>query len=328
MKKIALRLGAQQRCSQAGFTLVELLVSIGIIGLLISLLLPAVQQSRESARRTQCRSNLRQIGLASHHFVDIYGHFPSNGWGFDWIGDPDRGAGRKQPGGWIYQILPMSERSELFSLGSGQSPAEKRASLKQLSRQTMYLFNCPTRPEEQLGPQLAALAPLFKNSDFDSFVAKTDYAVNEGDFITNTRSSPQTLQEGDSPTFLWEDVSAATGLCFLRSTVRPGDVQDGSSQTYLAGEKSVAVADYNNSSSFGHDQSMYCGVDLDISRWVLAPPVSDTGDAHVRRFGSSHTDFCNMLFADGSVHGISYSIDATVHQRLGNRRDGNPVGEW
>ena len=314
--------------SWRGFTLVELMVSIAIIGLLIAVLLPAVQQSREAVRRTQCSNNLRQIGIASHNFVDTYGYFPSNGWGFDWVGDPDRGAGPKQPGGWIYQLLPLLERPDLASLGSGADPAEKRVSLKELSRISIQVFKCPTRPENTLGPQLAQLAPLLKNSDFDDFVAKTDYAVNEGDFITNTKQSPNTLAEGDSPSFAWENTADATGMSFLRSSVMPRDVQDGSSQTYFAGEKSVSKQDYNASSSIGHDQSMYCGVDVDINRWVISGPVPDTGDANIRRFGSAHVDICYMLMVDGSVHGISYSIDSNVHRRLGNRKDGQVVGEW
>src|SRR5687768_6477407 len=85
-----------------GFTLVELLVVIAIIGILVALLLPAVQAARESARRTQCKNHLKQLSLAFLTHENTYGYFPSGGWGWVWTGDPDLGSGERQPGGWAY----------------------------------------------------------------------------------------------------------------------------------------------------------------------------------------------------------------------------------
>src|SRR5262245_5204062 len=87
------------------FTLVELLVVIAIIGILVGLLLPAVQAAREAARRTQCQHNMKQLGLAMLNHHDTYKRFPSAGWGAWWGPDPDRGTGRKQPGGWTFSLL-------------------------------------------------------------------------------------------------------------------------------------------------------------------------------------------------------------------------------
>lgn len=311
------------RESRHGVTVVEILVVMVVIGVLVALLLPAVQNARESARRIQCRNNLRQLGEAMHLHESRYGRFPSNGWGYLWVGDPDRGTDKAQPGGWIYNLLPDSEQASLRKINAGLSAVQRRQAMSTVLGTPLALLTCPSRPTSGTGPA----GPLFqpRNANSTPTVAKTDYAVNEGDYITDTDAGPPSTDVGDDPLYPWTDVSQATGICYLRSETRFRDITDGSSQTYLLGEKHVNRQSYSTSDDAGYDQSMYSGVDLDISRWAIDPPLQDSTANNDRQFGSAHAQACHMLFCDGAVKAISYSIDREVHRRLGNRRDGQIV---
>ena len=134
-----------RRIARPAFTLVELLVVIAIIGVLVALLLPAVQSAREAARRLQCKSHLKQLALGSLVHHDRQQFFPSGGWGRRWVCDPDRGFGRRQPGGWAYHILPFIEQEPLHTLGAGASDAEKRRLNAARIGTPLPIFYCPTR---------------------------------------------------------------------------------------------------------------------------------------------------------------------------------------
>src|SRR5580698_9757873 len=108
-----------KRKPAAGFTLVELLVVIAIIGLLIAILLPAIQAAREAARRSQCANNLKQMAGAALNHESARKFLPTGGWGHNWIGDPDMGFGQSQPGGWAYSIMFFMEATTNIMQSSG-----------------------------------------------------------------------------------------------------------------------------------------------------------------------------------------------------------------
>lgn len=317
--------GRALRCRAAwGFTLIEVLIVIAIIGLLLALLLPAVQAAREAARLTACQNNAHQIGVAMQLHEAAFRRLPSGGWGFRWVGDPDRGTDVRQPGGWIYSILPYVERTDLASLGKGQPAPQKRVALASLMEQPVAALVCPTRRAAELGPFDLAWPPF--NADPVPLVAKSDYAVNGGDILIRSGFGPPDLATADSPNYAWPDFSLATGVCHVRSRIRLADIRDGQSSTFMVGEKNVCLEGLDP----GDDQSMYVGYDQDQTRWAAVdwPPTRDTTTPFPERFGSSHPGVAVFLMCDGSVHAIAYSIDAQTFRRLGNRRDGMPVGEF
>jgi prepilin-type N-terminal cleavage/methylation domain-containing protein len=265
--------------SRRGFTLVELLVVIAIIGILMALLLPAVQAARESGRRTQCKNNLKQLGLAMENHASAHGRYPSNGWGYLWIGDPDRGTGREQPGGWIYNILPYVEERALADIGRQMDSDDKRQVLPRLMRAPLPVLTCPTRSSPQLLPSSPKVVPY--NAQWTAELAKTDYAVNEGDYFIIPGPGPSTLTQGDSPDYHWPNTKRATGICSVRTGVDAAKVRDGLSHTYLIGEKFVSTLYYHTWDDLGHDQSTYSGRCVDISRWVMATPLRDCDASYI-----------------------------------------------
>ena len=181
-----------------GFTLVELLVVIAIIGILVALLLPAIQAAREAARRAECKNHLRQIAVACLNHESTHRIFPRGGWGWLWMGDPDKGHGPEQPGGWIYQATPYLEEAAVFAVGKGLSPTQKADELKKQMSAVIPTFNCPTRCPA-IG--LTALNPNGQyvegpgkppyNAGVPATLAKTDYAINGG----TDNNAPNTWQQ-------------------------------------------------------------------------------------------------------------------------------------
>lgn len=356
---------------KSGFTLVELLVVIAIIGVLVALLLPAVNAAREAARRTQCKNQVRQIGLAISNFESAQQFFPSGGWGLDWTADPNRGVGPDQPGSWIYNILDYLEESPLHEVGKGLSltSAEFRQASIRLHQTPLPGFQCPSRRPAVIGRALWLTVreqPWIAQIAQTQGVAKSDYAASSGDAekfsgdelyrpvnyatIDNRRWSPTSVCDGPANAPANHPVrNCQTGIMYYRSKLRISQVKDGTSKTYLVGEKWMPANGYAGTSSssapgftYGDNQSMYTGYEWDNHRVAWNPrsvnnqaffqPAQDrAGIANLRaepRFGSAHAGGFQMVFVDNSVHDISYSINADSHRYLANRRDGQTITEF
>jgi prepilin-type N-terminal cleavage/methylation domain-containing protein/prepilin-type processing-associated H-X9-DG protein len=358
------------RASQ-GFTLIELMVVITIITILIGLLMPAVQVAREAARRLQCMNNVKQIATACLHHENLAGRFPTGGWGFSWTGDPDQGNNWRQPGGWIYNILPFMEQQQLHDLGAGTTgQAKLDANMRRMCTPLGGLY-CPSRRRALTyfwnalpanGGVVAGGGGPIVNAGMPTAVGRSDYAANGGDLWTQpntgnptwqtatqtTDGSPASIQEVDNPPGTMTSnaqatfgrISAvATGIVYCGSMITIADVTDGTSCTYLAGEKYLNPDDYATGKDPGDNESAMCGDNEDIARWTgwIQPPPSPTsppvltpcedtpGDDGRFRFGSAHASGFHMAFCDGSVRMINYTIDADVHRRLGNRADGQTI---
>jgi prepilin-type N-terminal cleavage/methylation domain-containing protein len=321
-----------QTANTRAFTLVEVLVVIAILGVLVALLLPAVQSAREAARRTQCANNIKQLSVGLMNHESAQRRFPSGGWGWNWMPEPDRGSGIQQPGSWFYCTLPYIEQQALYNLGKGGNAAEVANANRERNLKVLSFFNCPTRR----GNELYHNYHTFANCTPHDVSGRGDYAVNGGDQAECQDESPlglgpPDLASGDNGTFIWPTNEHMTGICYQRSDVQIKHIADGMSQTYLVGERYLNPENYLTGEDYADNSSMFSGFENETIRTTHSPPKVDTpGDwylvatrfgASTCGFGSAHSSVFQISFADGSVHSISYGIDEEIHRSLGNRQD-------
>jgi prepilin-type N-terminal cleavage/methylation domain-containing protein len=344
------------RFVRRAFTLVELLVVIAIIGVLVAILLPAIQAAREAARRTQCIDNLKNIGLAFNNHLDAHKHLPTGGWGWLWAGDADRGYGPRQPGGWIYNILPYMEEQALHDLGKGLAEAAKRPLHRQRTQTPLAWLTCPTRRAVDVFPVTwsgIATNPGINIAPPLNFAARSDYCANASDIGNNEHfGGPGSYAAGDAGSGFWPpsytqctgamytaagvptgNLTRLCGVSYERSQVRIKDCPDGLSKLYLAGEKYLNYTKYGTGSDAADNEFWDVGYDNDVFKTSEREPASDGQVLNAagipqddpNRYGGAHAQSFHMVMGDGTVHRITFEIDHFIHRKLANRKDALPA---
>jgi hypothetical protein len=270
------------------------------------------------------------MGVLLHEAAN--GHFPTGGWDWSWVGDPDRGFGPDQPGGWFYNSLPFLEESDLRQIGLGMDFPEEKIAHSKLIETPVAGTLCPSRRTTLIYPFLGR--PFhweLINAGPYAFTTRTDYAINAGatddvecqrEFAEDGRDFTAPLPRGAR----WcKDTSKFDGISFQQSLVRPKHVTDGLSKTYLLGEKYLNAAEYESGIDSGDNESPYTGVNVDHTRGTSARLrlIPDTrGVANKFAFGSAHGPGFHMASCDGSVRLVAFDIEPRVHESRGSRNDG------
>ncbi len=339
-----------------GFTLIELLVVIAIIAILIALLLPAVQQAREAARRTQCKNNLKQFGLAMHNYHDIYNTFPP---GFVMRNPPSANANsiERSMYSWGSLILPQIDQAPLFNrLNVGNVWLETNLVNGNLSalQTPLPAFRCPSDTGQALND--------FDDTKSDDPVTNANQYVayltsNGSDRIPTTMSNYVMVagtSDSTTPMVFATQYGPAQGVGFVNSKINFRDITDGSSNQLMIGERAWRFKNLTIGAAnvFGFSSETNAagsnvrtaalsalGIAYDGINWTA------TNRVHQRRgFSSNHVGGCHFLMSDGAVRFISENIDyaklsvtvapyptgftTTTLAKLLVRNDGQPVGDF
>lgn len=296
-----------------GFTLVELLVVIAIIGVLVALLLPAVQAAREAARRMQCSNKLKQIGLALHNYHDTILSFP--------YGSTYAATAPATNHTWVELLLPYIEQSALHGNLNFSQPNNHADNVELVGLKLDFL-SCPSNPRtNQQFPNGATV--------WDGGFAHQglDYPLCAGTMrpdgtTPDCTTEPSFCISEDSNTQSWGTATRIPPGCFSRNIYAPrmADITDGTSNTFLAGERLAQGCNWGGAFS----------VNFPIAFMGQKPnsPTRSTDRNDYRRncgFSSQHPSGLNMLLGDASVRLIPATIDFTVWSRTGDKADGNVV---
>jgi prepilin-type N-terminal cleavage/methylation domain-containing protein len=324
------------RCNRrSGFTLVELLVVIAIIGVLVALLLPAVQAAREAARRTQCANHLKQLGLGAQNFVDNKGFFPPNRLGNVPSSAPSTTAWLS----WAVVMLPYIEQQSYYSLWDETQPYSWHP--ESTTRRGVPIYFCPSRRRHT--------AAFSQNEpDGGKSGGLSDYAACAGNGNNDgigANGVPNAEANGAMIGARWEADASITRLLKWQSIVRVATITDGTSNTLLLGEKHVRWLNAAGTARFiwgtaddrtvysmanNNNQRRFAGLGGDGVQYTLASFVDSASVQAVdnRKFGSRHPGLCQFALCDGSVRPIQNNIDLKILTRLGNREDGEPLGDF
>jgi prepilin-type N-terminal cleavage/methylation domain-containing protein len=303
------------RTSRRGFTLIELLVVIAIIAILIALLLPAVQQAREAARRTQCKNNMRQLGLALHNYHDTFNVFPPG-----WI-SVDLATRRPSVhegvngGGWGIMVLPMVDQAPLYNTWNANVGIEDP--LNRVFRETpLQTFKCASDSH----PNLFDIGEEDDPSTIICKLATGNYIASFGSGAIDDCENPP----GTAPVL-------ATGQCrgngafFHNSRVRIGDITDGTSNTMIVGERKSDQTQgwFSTWSGRVAEAEETCQRVLGS----LDHPPNDP-DRHFDDFSSQHTGGAHFTLGDGHTRFVSENIDEGVYHSLGTISGGERAGDF
>ncbi|MEZ6121542.1 MAG: DUF1559 domain-containing protein [Planctomycetaceae bacterium] len=328
-----------------GFTLIELLVVIAIIAVLIALLLPAVQQAREAARRTQCKNNLKQIGLATHNYHDVFNSFPLN---YEATRD---GSRNRTSVSWITASLPYFDQAPLYNTidfittGGPTDYNGLNNTAAQTARQTILTaLLCPSNPQKVLGNfsgNYADNGPWHGNGR-DVQAARTDYVGNMGFVWTGWKDCADLQVPGSTwvtPDQLYnegaDNLPRLGGVFWWRGTAGIRDIVDGTSNTVSVFESHH----WNTSKQFPAEQAKHGAWFLPISsidsmaKFLNGAP-DDVGptnggeDGRCSSFSSTHVGGAQCLVADGSVRFVSENISQSIYRAIATRGGGETVGEW
>jgi prepilin-type N-terminal cleavage/methylation domain-containing protein/prepilin-type processing-associated H-X9-DG protein len=332
---IAMRPSKHQR---SAFTLIELLVVIAIIGLLVAILLPAVQAARESARATQCKNNLKQIALATDLFHDSFLAYPPARYQ-PRPGEPapyDCGGDETT---WLVRILPYVEQAAVEDLWDYSQPYGNHPDVAR--EQTLPFYVCPTRRSQSsaVGKGLLAATttiwvtlpcgcrvPITSSGSTLISGAVGDYGGNHGDLSPGSSGLPSDFYYGGNGTGVIISSRAQCNGDSPRNWVdriTHGDVIDGLSNTFLAGEMHVPLGKLGQSPE---DAFIFNGDHVFYSTRVGGPTVPIVADIAAEKnalvaWGSWHPGSCHFAMADGSVRAVSVTLDTDTLGKLCNRKD-------
>lgn len=307
-----------------GFTLIELLVVIAIIAILVSLLLPAVQQAREAARRTQCKNNLKQLGIAMHNYHDVALAFPFGSIAPN-LNDRENPLGARQEHSWMPMILPYIEQGNLFQQVAPLLEVRGSASLPtNLFNTIIPTLMCPSDPSSpKTGSQHRPARPGFDNGFHGNY-----------------------LGCGGSQSFTINTATSMNGIFYYRSRTRIRDITDGTSNTVMMSEVNLVTESANERDWRGryyradHLSSMFSTAqppNTTVSDRLItcsqrpdfAPCIGAGGmGAQVIHARSRHVGGVQVTLADGSVRFVSENVDTNLFRALGTRAGGEVSGEF
>ncbi|WP_262025006.1 DUF1559 domain-containing protein [Blastopirellula sp. J2-11] len=314
--------------NRTGFTLVELLVVIAIIGVLIALLLPAVQQAREAARRMSCTNNLKQLGLALHNYHDVNKRLPI---GTGQVTAVWQGTGNH--GSWLVRLLPFVEQTNVYDrLDKSDVDLSTTANGDPLYQVVIRDFICPS--DDHDGTWTGSQGyPATQKRAVANYSASMGSQNNSpcGTHNNFFGTGPDVRNDED-----FGNLAKLSGVIGHRAVAAAfKDITDGLSNTIALGEVRPKCSNHVRRGWLAAN-SLYTGTGIAINfNTCEGTPGSGTGcNQHVNQWGASqgfksiHPGGCNFVFCDGSVHFVSETIDMVNYQRLGDRRDGQPLTEF